>query len=246
VPNELLLINTLVELADTLVDEFDLLDLLTLLAARCVETLDVSAAGLMLVAPEGDLRVVASSSEAARIVELFEIQGAQGPCVDCYRTGAAVFGDDLAALTRRWPEFAEVASDAGFQSVHAVPMRLRGKVLGALNLFRSVPGRLAQIDVLGAQALADVSTIAILQYEAGRHAQHVNEQLNQALNSRIKIEQAKGIIGERLGLNMESSFSLLRHHARNHNLRLIDVADDVISGKLLSSSLDGERSQPSP
>jgi GAF domain-containing protein len=245
-PDEQLLIRTLVELADTLVDDFDLVDLLTLCADRCVETLDVSAAGLMLVAPEGDLRVVASSSEAARIVELFEIQGAEGPCVDCYRTGSPVFGENAAEVNRRWPRFARVAGDVGFQSVHAIPMRLRGKVVGALNLFRQDPGRLSPMDVLAAQALADVSTIAILQYEAGRHAQIVNDQLNNALNSRIMIEQAKGIVGERLGVDMEGSFTILRRYARSHNSRLVDVALDVINGAISSNALDAGRSASGP
>ena len=245
-PDEQLLIRTLVELADTLVDDFDLVELLTLCAHRCVETIDVSAAGLMLVSPGGDLRVVASSSEAARIVELFEIQGAEGPCVDCYRTGTAVFGESVAEITSRWPSFARVAIDVGFQSVHAIPMRLRGKVVGALNLFRQEAGSLSPADVLAAQALADVSTIAILQYEAGRHAQIVNDQLHNALTSRIMIEQAKGIVSERLGVDMEGSFSTLRRYARSHNSRLVDVARDVINGAIPSNSLDPGRSTSDP
>src|ERR1700674_864025 len=127
------LIRTLVELADTLVDDFDVVDLLTLLSGRCVEVLDVSAAGIMLVTADGDLRVVASSSEAMRIVELFELQSDEGPCVDCYRTGAAIVNRDLRSDADRWPHFAAVALDAGFGAAHALPMRLRGSVIGALN-----------------------------------------------------------------------------------------------------------------
>src|SRR6266545_1190392 len=160
-PREDLISRTFVELADTLVDAFDVVDLLTLLVDRCVEVLDVSAAGLMLVAPEGDLRLAASSSETMRIVELF----------------------------------------AGFQSVHALPMRLRGQIIGALNLFRTDQGPFEPTDVLAGQALADIATIAILQHRATLETRDLNLQLNVALNSRILIEQAKGMLAERAGLD---------------------------------------------
>jgi transcriptional regulator with GAF, ATPase, and Fis domain len=239
VQNESLLVRTLVELADTLVDDFDVVDLLTLLSDRCVEVLDVSAAGLMLVAPQGDLRVVASSSEAMRLVELFELQSDEGPCLDCYRSGLAVVNQDLAADNGRWPRFAAVALRAGFHSAHAVPMRLRGAVIGALNLFRASVGELGEADVFAAQALADVATIAILQHRFGLHAQVVNEQLNEALNSRIVIEQAKGVIAERAGIDMDKAFSRLRHHARANNLRLAEVARDIAQGALAVDALAG-------
>jgi GAF domain-containing protein len=205
-------------------------ELLTLLTDRCVEVLDVSAAGLMLVAPEGDLRVVASSSEEMRVVELFELQSEEGPCLDCYRTGEAVLNQNLATIGGRWPRFAPVALEAGFRSVHAMPMRLRGVIIGALNLFRADEGGMEESDVLVAQALADVATIAILQHRAAFEAYRVNEQLHHALNSRIVIEQAKGMLAERAGLDMEQAFSWLRKHARNHNLLLVDVARAVIDG----------------
>src|SRR5471030_82158 len=134
--NETLLVQTLVELADTLVDDFDVVELLTLLSDCCVDVLDVSAAGIMLVSPEGDLRVIASSSEAMRIVELFELQSDEGPCVDCYRDGSLIVNQNLAETLDRWPRFAPVAMQSGFRSAHALPMRLRGSVIGALNLFR--------------------------------------------------------------------------------------------------------------
>jgi GAF domain-containing protein len=227
---EAVLARTMVDLADTLVDHFDVVELLTLLTDRCVEVLDVSAAGLMLVAPEGDLRVVASSSEEMRVVELFEIQSEEGPCPDCFRTGEAVLNQNLATAGGRWPRFGPVALAAGFRSVHAVPMRLRGVIIGALNLFRADEGRMGDGDVLIAQALADVATIAILQHRAAFEAYRVNEQLHHALNSRIVIEQAKGMLAERSGLDMEQAFSWLRKHARNHNLLLVDVARAVIDG----------------
>jgi GAF domain-containing protein len=168
-PREALLAQTFVELADTLVDDFDVVELLTLLADRCVEVLDVSAAGLLL-APEGDLRVVAASSDAMRVVELFEPQAHEGPCLDCYRTGEPVLNQDLTVGHRRWPRFAPVALEAGFRSLHALPMRLRGVVIGALNLFRADKGQMDEADVLAGQALADVATIAILRHRAALDA----------------------------------------------------------------------------
>jgi GAF domain-containing protein len=192
----------------------------------------------MLAAPEGDLRVMASSSEAMRVLELFELQSQEGPCLDCYRTGQPVVNQDLATVNGRWPRFAAEALAAGFHSVHALPMRLRGTVIGALNLFHIEPGEMRQADVAAAQAMADVATIAILQHRATLEAQVINEQLNYALTSRIVIEQAKGIIAEREGLNMDQAFSTLRNHARYHNLRLVDVAHDVIEGTLAVSALD--------
>jgi GAF domain-containing protein len=236
VTRESRLARTMVDLADTLVDNFDVVELLTLLADRCVEVLDVSAAGLMLVAPEGDLRVVASSSEEMRLVELFEIQSEEGPCTDCYRSGEAVLNQNLALAGDRWPRFGPVALQAGFRSVYAVPMRLRGVIIGALNLFRADEGELQEGDALVAQALADVATIAILQHRAAFEAHRLTDQLHHALNSRIVIEQAKGMLAERAGLDMEQAFSWLRNHARNHNLLLVDVARAVIEGTIAPDS----------
>jgi GAF domain-containing protein len=234
---EAVLARTLVDLADTLVDEFDVVELLTLLTDRCVDVLDVAAAGLMLVSPSGDLRVMASSSEAMRVLELFELQSQDGPCLDCYRTGQPVVNQDLASVNGRWPKFAPEALAAGFQSVHALPMRLRGSVIGALNMFHVNAGQMREADVLAAQAFADVATIAVLQHRAVLEAQVLNNQLNQALNSRILIEQAKGVVSERARLNMEQSFAVLRNYARNHNLRLVDVARDVIDAKVSIGAL---------
>ena len=150
-PREALLARTMVELADTLVEDFDVVEVLTLLTDRCVEVLDVAAAGLMLAYPGGELRVMASSSEAMRVLELFEVQAQEGPCLDCHRTGQPVVNQDLAADGGRWPRFAAEAIDAGFQSVHALPMRLRGSIIGALNLFRSGPGEMGPADIEVAQ-----------------------------------------------------------------------------------------------
>ncbi|MGO9657816.1 MAG: GAF and ANTAR domain-containing protein [Acidimicrobiales bacterium] len=237
-------VRTLVELADTLVADFDVVELLTLLADRCVDVLGVAAAGLMLAGPDGNLRVMASSSEAMRILELFELQAKEGPCLDCYRSGQPVLGPDL-AMADRWPRFAAQARAAGFGSVHALPMRLRGTVIGALNLFDLEPGEMQSAVVEAAQALADVATIGILQHRATLQAKVVDHQLHSALNSRIVIEQAIGTVAEREHLNMEEAFSALRDHAHNHNLRLVEVAEAVLAGSLPASALGpGARSAP--
>ena len=235
------LARTLVELADTLVDDFDVVDILTLLADRCVELLDVQAAGIMLAAPDGQLRVLVSSSEAMRILEVFEIQAQEGPCFDSYHTGQTVVNQDLDAVNGRWPRFSTEALAVGFKSAHALPMHLRGNVIGALNLFREDVGEMSREDVEIAQAFADIATIAILQHSAAREAQVLAQQLSHALNSRVVLEQAKGMVAERLGLDMQQSFARLRNHARNHNLRLSGVAEAVIDGSLATSQLDAPR-----
>jgi len=233
-----MLARTLVELADTLVADFDVVELLTMLADRCVEVLAVDAAGLMLAAPDGTLRVMASSSEAMRLLELFEVQSREGPCLECFQTGEPVVNEPLAADGGRWPRFGAEALAAGFHTVHAVPMRLRGSVIGALNLFQGEGGRMGQADIDAAQALADVATIAILQHRAALEARALNDQLNHALNTRVVIEQAKGMAAESLGLDMPQAFARMRTHARNHNLRLADVAGAIVEGTLQAGALD--------
>jgi GAF domain-containing protein len=227
---ETLLARALVELADNLVSDFDVAELLVVLTDRCVDVLDVSAAGIMLASPAGDLRVMAASSEEMRLLELFELQSQEGPCLDCYNTGQPVVNVDLAGDDPRWPQFAERATAAGFASVHALPMRLRGSILGALNMFNVHAGQMRPADLAAAQALADVATIAIIQHRAAAEARLLNEQLTEALNTRIVIEQAKGMIAQRRGVDMATAFTALRDHARTHNLRLADVARDVIDG----------------
>jgi GAF domain-containing protein len=238
ITDENLLIRTLVELADNLVDDFDVVDLLTLLADRCVEVLDVAAAGVMLAAPSGALQVVASSSEAMRVLELFELQADQGPCVDCYATGESIVNVSLAAADTRWPRFAAQAVLAGFGSVLAVPLRLRGRTIGALNMFRTDQGTLDEIDVTAAQGLADIATIAIIQHQVAVDAQTLNLQLSQALNSRIVIEQAKGKISQAANIDMDRAFQRLRGHARKHNLRLSQLAADIADATTHPDELD--------
>ena len=229
---------TFVEMADSLVVDFDVVDVLTALADSCVEVLDVAAAGLMLASPKGDLRVLASSTEAIRLLELFELQADEGPCVDCYRTGRPVMDFELEKAGDRWPRFAPKAVEAGFGSVQALPMRLRSQSIGALNLFRIEKGPMPDEDVVVAQALADVATIAILQHRAAADARLLNDQLRDALSSRVVIEQAKGVVSEQAGTDMEQAFIRLRRHARNHNLRLSDLAEAVATRTIAADSLD--------
>lgn len=235
---EALLARTFVDLADSLVDNFDVVELLTVLADRCVDVVDVAAAGIMLASADDELRVLASSSEAMRVLELFEAQADEGPCVDCYRSGRPMVNVNLAEADGLWPRFAPQAVRAGFRSVHALPMRLRGLTIGALNMFRSKEGRMQEADVVAAQALTDVATIAILQHRAIVDAQQLNQQLTQALNTRIVIEQAKGVVAESAGLDMEDAFALLRRHSRKNNLRLTDVAQAVSTKTLPVEALD--------
>ncbi len=227
---EQLLAETFVELADTLVADFDVVDFLHGLADRCVRLLAVDAAGLMLADQRGSLRVIASSSEQARLVELFQLQHEEGPCLECYRTGQPVSEPDLAAAKNRWPSFAPAAAQSGFAAVQALPMRLRDEVIGAMNLFMHAPSQLDETGLRVGQALADVATIGLLQERNLRHQEVLAEQLQGALNSRVMIEQAKGLLAERLGLDMGQAFELLRGQARHQNRRLAALAGAVADG----------------
>ena len=224
-----LLSATFVELTDTMVDDFDIIDFLHVLTQRSVDLLDVSAAGLLLADPRGELRVVAASSEAARVLELFQLQSDQGPCLDCFRSGQPVACIDLSA-DPRWPQFADQAGQAGFSAVQALPMRLRDQVIGALNLFRGTVGPFDPEVVHVGQALADVATISLLHDRSMRRTDTLNEQLQNALNSRVVIEQAKGKLAERLGIDVNQAFTLLRGQARNRNQRLSDLARAFVDG----------------
>ncbi len=217
------LVRSLVEMADTLVDDYDVVDLLTGLADRCVELLGVAAAGVMLASPDGELRLVASSSEAMRVLEVFELQAQEGPCLDAYRTGERVEHEHLRAGAGRWPRFATVALEAGFQSAFALPLRLRHMTIGAMNLFHAEPAPMDERDVIVARAFADLATISVIQHRAATESQ---------LTSRVVVEQAKGVISERAGIDLADAFERLRSHARNHNLRLTEVAQAAIQGTL--------------
>ncbi|HQU00354.1 MAG TPA: GAF and ANTAR domain-containing protein [Acidimicrobiales bacterium] len=234
---ESVLIRTIVELADNLVDNFDVIDLLTMLSYRCADVLDVGAAGVMLSAPGGELQFVASSSESMTVLELFQIQAKEGPCVDCYATGEAVVSEQLTDPDERWPHFSPRALAQGFNAVYCLPMHLRGRTIGALNLFSNRQGPFLPDDVVLAQGLADVATIAILQHRTSLDASMLNGQLSHALNSRIVIEQAKGMIGQTLDCDMNESFRALRNFSRNRNLGLTLVAGQIVARELLVSDL---------
>jgi hypothetical protein len=225
-----LLSDTFVELADTMVDDFDVIDFLHLLTDRSVALLGASAAGVVLADPRGELRVAAASSEQAELLELFQLQNDEGPCLECFRTGRAVTASELASPDRPWPRFAEAATRAGFATVEALPMRLRDQVIGALNLFGAGRARFDRADLRIGQALADVATIGLLHERNLRRRETVAEQLQGALNSRVVIEQAKGKLAERLSIDMDRAFKMLRDYARNSSQRLTDVARDFVDG----------------
>jgi GAF domain-containing protein len=226
------LVQSLVEIADTLVDDYDIVDMLTGVADRCVSLLGASAAGVMLGSPAGSLGLVASSSEAMRLLELFELQAQEGPCLDAYRTGELVGPESLQAGAGRWPRFSAAALQAGFKSALALPLRLREATLGALNLLQGTPDPMAEADIIVAQAFADLAALSITHHRASAEAQRLSEQLSAALTSRVVIEQAKGVISERAGVDLTEAFARLRRYARNHNLRLTDVAQAAIDGSL--------------
>jgi hypothetical protein len=221
------LAETFVELADTLVADFDVIDFLQVLAARCVELLDVAAAGLVLADQGGALRVVAASDERARLLELLEVQGDEGPCRDCCRLASAVVNVDLAGAAGRWPRFAPRAVGAGFGSANALPLRLRGQVVGSLNLFHAGAGGLGGLELRLAQALADAATIGILQQRTIRQGEVAAAQLQAALTSRVVIEQAKGVLAERLQVSTDEAFGVLRTAARSRGRLLSEVAAQV-------------------
>lgn len=227
---ESLVSRTFVALADTLVADFDIADLLDMLVERATDLLAVSAAAVMLLNPQGTLEVLASSSPRARLLELFVAQTKDGPCVDCVRSGAPVIYADIESQAPRWPRFAAAASECGFHAVHALPMRLREQTIGVLTLLGTEPVALNDDHVRLGQALADVATIAILQHRALEHSDRVSGQLQIALNTRVVIEQAKGVLAERGGVSMDEAFTRLRDYARSHNQRLAELAGAVISG----------------
>ncbi|GAA1939519.1 GAF and ANTAR domain-containing protein [Amycolatopsis minnesotensis] len=220
---------TFVELADTLTDDFDAIDFLHVLTDRCVELLDVDAAGLLLASSRGELQLVASSNESARVLEVFQLQANEGPCLEAFHGKKAVSWPDLSSAGTRWPQFARKAWSVGFRSVVALPMQLRSEVIGVLNLFRSSTGNLGPEELRSAKAMVDVATISLLQARSIRHHELLVEQLETALTSRVIIEQAKGFVAERLGVEMGEAFALLRRFARNNRRSLSDVSSAVVT-----------------
>jgi GAF domain-containing protein len=218
-----------VEVADTLVDDFDVIEFLETLTRHTAEVSDTASAGLLLADPHGQLQYMAASQESVKLLELFQLQYQEGPCLDCFRTGTAVVNSDLHQAGQRWPRFAPRAVEAGFQSVHAFPLRHRQKVIGALNLFGADTGHLESTDVRIIQCLADIATIGLLQERAISSAEILTEQLQGALNSRITIEQAKGVLARTHGTSVDAAFGMMRDYARRNNHRLSDVARAVVT-----------------
>jgi GAF domain-containing protein len=218
-----------VELADTLVDDFDLVEFLQVVTARTAELADVAAAGLLLADGHGRLQFMAASDEQTKLLELFQVQHHEGPCLDAYVSRTAVVNTDLSQAAGRWPLFAPRATAIGFQSVHALPMRLRDNVVGALNLFGTERTALSSADMAVVKALGDIATIGLLQERAIRRGEVLTEQLQGALNSRIVIEQAKGALARIHGIDVDRAFLLLRGYARNHNHKLVELAQAVLT-----------------
>jgi len=229
---ERLVSRAFVELADTLVDDYDVIDLLDRLVTHCVAVLAADAAAILLLDPDGSLRTVAASNDDAAFLELLQLQAGEGPCVECVRTLSPVTVTDLAD-TERWPSFITAVAEHGvFRSVHALPLRLRGEAIGALNLLHRTAGPLPEEDLALAQALADVASIGILAERAVRRGEVVTEQLQTALTSRVVIEQAKGVLAQAGGIAMDQAFEVLRGYSRHHNLRLAEVARALVTGKM--------------
>jgi GAF domain-containing protein len=235
-PRESQVLDAVVTVVDSLLDDFDVVDLLTDLTARCAQLLHVEAAGLLLADPLQQLRLLAATSEQARELELFQLQSDEGPCVECYTTGRPVSVADLRAAVERWPRFVPAALDAGFGSVHAVPMRAAGIVLGAVGLFGIRPGELNEADLLVAQTLAHIACVAILQEHAPT-PDTVLPRLRSALTNRVVIEQAKGFLLETLDVSVEDAFRLLRTYARANGQHLTDVARRLMSDRIARPGL---------
>ncbi len=237
------LARTFVELADTLVADFDLIEFLSMLADRCVELIGSAEVGLALAGPQG-LQMMTSSSERMRMTEVLELQFEEGPCFECYRMGLPVLNQRLSSADERWPRFAPKARQSGFQTVHAVPLRLRTEVIGAMNVFDTNLRDMTQSEANLLRAFADAATIGILQERTVKQQSDLSVQLQGALNSRIAIEQAKGIVTERLKVDMDTAFAMIRNHARAHSVLLSRVADALVLGTLSAADL-GSPSQGS-
>lgn len=221
-----------VELADTLVADYEVLDFLYLVCERCAEVLDVEAVGALLTTSAGELTLSAASTEEMRVLELFEAQQREGPCYDAFVTGEVVVAADLTEGGDRWPRFAPRALEAGFRSVSGFPLRLRDDVIGALNMFRRAASGLDEEEITVARTLADAATIGIMNERVVREARLRSEQLQHALDSRVVIEQAKGVLAERLEVSPGEGFERLRRYARDHRRGVHGVAQDVVAGEL--------------
>ncbi|PYY48248.1 GAF and ANTAR domain-containing protein [Curtobacterium sp. MCBD17_023] len=222
------LVDTFVTLADTLVDDYDVIELLQMLVGKAAELFDVTAAGIMLATRTNELELVASTSERSNLVGVMQLDAGEGPCVEAYRTGRVVTVGSSAELRRRWPTFAAASERFGYASVHAIPLRLRDETLGSMNLYRERPGALGDDDIVAAQALTDVATISILQQRGLERATIARDQLQRALDSRVVIEQAKGFLAQTHEVDMDQAFGLLRSYARSHQVPLAETARQVV------------------
>jgi hypothetical protein len=227
-PRETQVLDAVISLVDSLLDDFDVVELLTELTERCADLLDIAAAGFLLADPLGQLRLMAATSRQTRELELFQLQADEGPCLECYATGQPVSVADLRADSSRWPRFVPAALEAGVASVHAVPMRAAGIVLGSLGLFGSRPGELNEADLLVGQTLAHIACVAILQEHAPTPST-VLPKLRSALTHRIVVEQAKGFLRERFDISVDEAFSLLRRYARADGKHLTDVSRQLMA-----------------
>ena len=226
------LLETFAVLADTLVDDYDVVDLLQTLVDACRDLLDTTDAGILLADPEGALELISSTSEAADLVEVMQVGAESGPCIECFRSGKPVSLPDIEHAPAEWSEFRRTALENGFAAVEAIPMRLRDVTIGTLNLLRSEPGSPPDDDLAAARAFADVATIGILHERTVRESEVLSTQLQFALNSRVLIEQAKGVVSFTAGVPIDAAFSLIRAYARQHGLRLSDVAGRVVRREL--------------
>lgn len=231
------IIKAFVDLSNELVDDYDVVEMLAQLTTSCASLLDVASAGLLLADANGKLHLVTSSSERTHHLEIFQLQRDEGPCLDCYHERRPVLVPDLDAEKKRWPQFCGAARTVGFRSVHALPMRLKSNVLGTLGLFGEEVGSLEKEDVALAQALVHVATVAIVNERSAADRSTVNAQLQQALTSRIVVEQAKGVIAHGGGLEMDAAFAVLRRYARDHGRKLSDIASEVVRRELSQEAL---------
>jgi GAF domain-containing protein len=225
-------LQTFVRLADTLVDDYDVVDLLQVLVDTCRDLLDTTAAGILLADSRGELEVVASTSEASRLVEMMQLSAEAGPCIESFRSGRRVCVPDIGRTEERWRQFRQAALAQGFRSMDALPLRLRDTTIGTLNLLRSTPGEAEEDDIAAAQAFADVATIGILHERSIRESEVLSSQLQAALNSRIVIEQAKGVVSHTRGVSIDEAFTLMREYARSHSLGLSLVAARIVDRTL--------------
>lgn len=226
------LLRTFAQLADTLVDEYDVVELMQQLADTCREELEVAAAGILLADPSGDLELVASTSEAGTVVEAL-LLGSQGPALGSYESGAVVAVPDIDDLGPNADEFRRVARAAGYSSIFVIPLRLRDQTIGTLTLLQAAGEEPSDDDLVVARALADVATIGILHERVLRESAILAEQLQHALNSRIVIEQAKGVVAYTVGVPIDEAFGLIRDHARRNSLRLGEVARQIVERRLV-------------